>query len=333
MKGGVIPPAGGRRMTQRARLLLWSSPARLLKAKLLLASCVVFAVVLIMGLAFSAAIWPHHFPVDGQPQARRGYTILINTFKRNDLLKQSVEHFASCSRVDSIHIIWSEADPPSDFLLACLRRVAHRNSRDGRIVEIEFDLNAEDSLNNRFKDIPELKTDAVLSVDDDVLFPCASVDFAFGVWQSAPAAMVGFVPRMHWLYRTSDGEEYYKYGGWWTVWWTGTYSMVLTKAAFFHRKYLGLYTNHMPAAIRDYVTKNRNCEDIAMSFLVANETASPPVWVKGAIREVGSSGISSLGSHNERRSQCVKDFAALYGRMPLVATTVKAIDGRRSWLW
>lgn len=55
----------------------------------------------------------------------------------------------------------------------------------------------------------------------------------------------------------SDREEYYKYGGWWTVWWSGTYSMVLTKAAFFHRKYLSLYTNHMPAAIRDYVTKNR----------------------------------------------------------------------------
>ncbi|CAA6655126.1 unnamed protein product [Spirodela intermedia] len=270
-----------------------------------------------MGLAFSAAIC--HTTSQSMANLKpgpRGYTILINTFKRNDLLKQSVEHFASCSRVDSIHIIWSEADPPSDLLLACLRRVAHRNSRDGRIPE------------QPIQDIPELKTDAVLSVDDDVLFPCASVDFAFGVWQSAPAAMVGFVPRMHWLYRTSDGEEYYKYGGWWTVWWTGTYSMVLTKAAFFHRKYLGLYTNHMPAAIRDYVTKNRNCEDIAMSFLVANETASPPVWVKG-----GFVWNQQLGKPNERRSQCVKDFAALYGRMPLVATTVKAIDGRRSWLW
>lgn len=25
----------------------------------------------------------------------------------------------------------------------------------------------------------------------------------------------------------------------------------------------------------------RNCEDIAMSFLVANETGAPPIWVKG----------------------------------------------------
>lgn len=52
-------------------------------------------------------------------------------------------------------------------------------------------------------------------------------------------------------------KEYYTYGGWWSVWWMGTYSMVLSKAAFFHKKYLSLYTNEMPASIRDYVTKNR----------------------------------------------------------------------------
>lgn len=107
-----------------------------------------------------------------------------------------------------------------------------------------------------------------------------------------------------------DGVPNYRYGGWWSVWWMGTYSMVLSKAAFFHRKYLDLYTNVMPSSIHDYVTRERsakwfssfiqliaflmglcltslcmywcrNCEDIAMSLLVANATGSPPVWVKG----------------------------------------------------
>lgn len=50
---------------------------------------------------------------------------------------------------------------------------------------------------------------------------------------------------------------YYKYGGWWSVWWTGSYSMVLTKAAFFHRTYLDLYTHEMPSSIHDYITKVR----------------------------------------------------------------------------
>jgi hypothetical protein len=66
-------------------------------------------------------------------------------------------------------------------------------------VKLRFDINKEDSLNNRFKEIKDLETDAVFSIDDDVIFPCPSVEFAFDVWQSAPDAMVGFVPRVHWV--------------------------------------------------------------------------------------------------------------------------------------
>ncbi|XP_019057717.1 PREDICTED: glycosyltransferase family 64 protein C4 isoform X2 [Tarenaya hassleriana] len=101
------------------------------------------------------------------------------------------------------------------------------------------------------------------------------VDFAFNIWESAPDAMVGFVPRVHWPEKSNDDEgKYYKYSGWWYVWWTGTYSMVLSKAAFFHNKYLTLYTNGVQSSIRQFITKNRNCEDIAMSFLAANATCS-----------------------------------------------------------
>lgn len=101
--------------------------------------------------------------------------------------------------------------------------------------------------------------------------------------------------------------------------------MILSKASFFHKKYLSMYTYEMPSSIREYVTKNRfflndtsiyvilfyfqfflspspfanhqvipnryvytrNCEDIAMSFLVANATGAPPIWVKGNNCSVG----------------------------------------------
>ncbi|MCL7042793.1 hypothetical protein MKW94_021599 [Papaver nudicaule] len=121
--------------------------------------------------------------------------------------------------------------------------------------------------------------------------------------------MVGFVPRIHLGEEKKQNLSQHTYGGWLSVWWMGTYSMVLSKAAFFHKKYLGLYTNQMPASIRDYVSKIRNCEDITMSFLVANETGAPPIWVKGKILEIGSTGISGLGGHNKRRSECVNKFA------------------------
>ncbi|XP_058109210.1 glycosylinositol phosphorylceramide mannosyl transferase 1 isoform X1 [Magnolia sinica] len=320
-----------RRLLQRFRQLTISAIGSV-KIKLLLACCIAFTLVVITGRAAAFMGWRHHVTVGSSPP-RKGYTILINTWKRNDLLKKSISHYTSCPGVDAIRIVWSEPNPPSDSLRGFLWKTLKSNSKDGKEIELRFDINKEDSLNNRFKEIKDLKTDAVFSIDDDVVFPCSSVEFAFSVWQSAPATMVGFVPRMHWVDKTKGSAEYYSYGGWWSVWWMGRYSMVLSKAAFFHKKYLDMYTNQMPASIRDYITKNRNCEDIAMAFLVANATDAPPIWVKGKIFEIGSTGISSLGGHSDRRSQCVNWFAAEFGRMPLVSTSVKAIDSRHIWLW
>lgn len=130
---------------------------------------------------------------------RKGFTILINTWKRSDLLKQSIVHYTSCSSVDSIRIVWSEPDPPSDSLRGFLRKVVQSNSKDGKEIDLKFEFNKEDSLNNRFKEIKDLMTEAIFSIDDDVVFPCSSVEFAFSVWRSAPDTMVGFVPRMHWV--------------------------------------------------------------------------------------------------------------------------------------
>lgn len=57
------------------------------------------------------------------------------------------------------------------------------------------------------------------------------------------------------------------------------------------------------------------------------------VFIVGKINEIGSTGISSLGGHTEKRTECVNRFVAEYGRMPLVATSVKAVDSRDSWFW
>lgn len=323
-----------RRMAQRFRQV--ASPAvGSIKIKLLLCCCMVFTLFVFANRATSFIGWKNQpaSSLDGTFVTRKGYALLINTWKRNDLLKQSISHYTSCPGLDSIHIVWSEPDPPSVSLTKFLNRVIRSKARAGREIELKFDINKEDSLNNRFKEITDLKTDAVFSIDDDIIFPCASVEFAFNVWRSAPDTMVGFVPRIHYVDQSKGNLDYYIYGGWWSVWWMGTYSMVLSKAAFFHKKYLSLYSKEMPASIRDYVTKNRNCEDIAMSFLVANATGAPPIWVKGKIFEIGSTGISSLGGHSEKRTQCVNRFVAEFGKMPLIPTSVKAVDSRGIWSW
>ncbi|CAN6705194.1 unnamed protein product [Malus baccata var. baccata] len=328
MRGSVW----NRRTVQRLRQLLISTVGSM-KVKLLLCCCIGFTLIVLASRASDFMGWTSHTAVlERSSDSRKGYSIVMNTWKRYDLLKQSISHYSRCPRLDSIHIVWSEPSPPSDSLTKFLDHIVHLNTRDGRQVELKYDINKEDSLNNRFKEIKDLRTDAVFSIDDDVIFLCSSVEFAFDVWQSASDTMVGFVPRMHWVDPKGD-KNHYIYGGWWSVWWTGTYSMVLSKAAFFHKKYLSLYTNEMPASIKEFITKNRNCEDIAMSFLVANVTNAPPIWVKGKIFEIGSTGISTLGGHTEKRTNCVDRFVAEFGRMPLVPTSVKAVDSRNIWFW
>lgn len=105
--------------------------------------------------------------------------------------------------VESIHIVWSEPSPPPDSLVSYLQQTVKANSRDSRETELRFEINEEDSsLNNRFKEIKGLRTEAIFSVDDDVIFACSTLEFAFSVWQTAPHTMVGFVPRMHWIDRS-----------------------------------------------------------------------------------------------------------------------------------
>lgn len=57
------------------------------------------------------------------------------------------------------------------------------------------------------------------------------------------------------------------------------------------------------------------------------------VAVAGKIFEIGSTGISSLGGHSEKRTECVNRFVNEFGRMPLISTSVKAVDSRKIWFW
>ena len=42
-------------------------------------------------------------------------TIILNTFKREDLLRASVAHYSQCSLVRRIHVNWAESATPPDL--------------------------------------------------------------------------------------------------------------------------------------------------------------------------------------------------------------------------
>jgi hypothetical protein len=93
----------------------------------------------------------------------------------------------------------------------------------------------------------------------------------------------------------------------------------------------------MPQIIRDLVDKERNCEDIAMQFLVSNITKLPPIYVKGSLTDLGPfGGISTSknvisASHMDRRSNCLNDLVKIYGFNPLISSHIIVDSASNGW--
>ena len=55
---------------------------------------------------------------------------------------------------------------------------------------------AANALTNRFRPDPEIRTAAVLSLDDDIYMSCQAVERGWAAWRSAPqATLVGYHSR------------------------------------------------------------------------------------------------------------------------------------------
>lgn len=57
-------------------------------------------------------------------------------------------------------------------------------------------------------------------------------------------------------------------------------AQVLTKAAMMAPRWLDAYTNEMPQEILTHVREHKNCEDVAMQYLVSNRTGIPPQYAR-----------------------------------------------------
>ncbi|XP_066500894.1 exostosin-1a [Hoplias malabaricus] len=178
-------------------------------------------------------------------------------------------------------------------------------------------------MSSRFLPYRTIVTDAVLSLDEDTVLSTTEVDFAFTVWQSFPERIVGYPARSHFWDANKERWGY-------TSKWTNDYSMVLTGAAFYHRYYNYLYTNYLPASLKNMVDQLSNCEDILMNFLVSAVTKMPPIKVtqKKQYKEtmMGQTSRASRWAdpdHFAQRQTCMNKFASWFGTMPLVHSQMR----------
>ena len=222
----------------------------------------------------------------------------------------AVEYYRTCNLIGNIHIVWSEKKPPSARLVESFSMY--------KKPKIVFDVHPIDSLNNRFMPLNGSHTEAIFAVDDDMRVSCGDLNVAYETWRSSKRSLVGFMPR---TYLRRDNKFIYRC--WWTVWWHGSYSIILTKAAIFHHDFMQIYTHKMPPEVRKFVDDMGQCEDIAMQFLIANQTHLPPIYVKGHLVDKGSlNGISTKvnianAGHMKERSECLNQLVALFKGNPL----------------
>lgn len=247
----------------------------------------------------------------------------MNSFRRNDLLKKSVEHFSTCDCVGQIQVVWSDQKnaPPALSMFT-----------EGARRKVLFEVHDTDSLNHRFNITVPIATDGVFSVDDDLRISCEDLQFGFDAWRSSQTTMVGFTPR---LVTHDPKTSLHSYRSWRVARWNGIYNVILTKCCFLHRDHLRTYTEKMPRSLLSYIDRHRNCEDLAMSLVVAKYYNTPPLWVSGAVKEIGGDGISSSASHFVARGKCIDVFARELGGMPLLDTSARVYPMRSrlfSWL-
>lgn len=289
----------------------------------------------------------------------KSFAVVINTYKRPDMLKLALNHWVNTcgtkSNISQVFVIWAELDvkPPEaeDILEEFTTKL--RTSKKGKKVDapsVEFLLVPKDSLNSRFLPIKNLKTEAVFMVDDDVRVDCASIKSGFEAWRHYPDALVGFYARLAspklGLFKSKADMIYHT---WPVVFAKQKFNIILTKACFLNSKYLKMYHDdeENPKEILEYVDKGKNCEDVAMAFMVARKTDQSsskgycrdcPVYTRGHISDEGLlNGISTSGGslapqgHMEKRSQCLDDITKIYEKRgwkyPLV--DVKMSD--QSW--
>lgn len=213
-----------------------------------------------------------------------------------------VNHYSKCASVREILVVWNKGKPPNPSELESA-------------VPVRIRVEEKNSLNNRFRVDPFIKTKAVLELDDDIMMNCDDLERGFKVWRENPTRLVGFYPRLVTAppplkYRPEKHAR--KHDG---------YNMVLTGAAFVDREFaFERYWSEEAELGRKMVDEVFNCEDVLMNFLYSNSTPGghsveyiKPAWAIDTSKFSGVAISGNTQAHYRVRSRCLEKFTELYG--------------------
>ena len=184
--------------------------------------------------------------LDGE---KRAVTVVVSSFKQPSCLQRQVYLWRKCPLVAEVRINWFEGQGDS---------AQPTWSRDAAFAPVVID-KLPNSLSHRFAP-RAFKTDAVFSVDVDMLYSCRALQHTYRVWRAHPKRMVGFHPR-----EVPHGFEHSYLA-------RNRYArnlILVTKGGMQHRDVFAAYFRKDYDALRRRIDENLQGEDFLMSFVQA----------------------------------------------------------------
>jgi hypothetical protein len=229
------------------------------------------------------------------------FTLLTMTYDaRLWNLKMFVEHYSKCASVREIIVVWNKGRPPLETELKSM-------------VPVRVRVENKNTLNNRFNIDREIKTRAVMELDDDIMMTCDDLERGFKVWRAHPDRIVGYYPRLAEGSPLEYRNERYarRQAG---------YNMILTGAAFMdHGLAFKRYWSKEAEIGRQVVDDFFNCEDVLLNFLFANASSTStvdyvkPAWAIDMSKFSGVAISRNTQAHYHVRSTCLAKFSGIFG--------------------
>eukprot|EP00123_Amoebidium_parasiticum_P015563 comp23033_c0_seq1/m.36826 comp23033_c0_seq1/g.36826 ORF comp23033_c0_seq1/g.36826 comp23033_c0_seq1/m.36826 type:complete len:364 (-) comp23033_c0_seq1:614-1705(-) len=238
------------------------------------------------------------------PALTKKFTLITSVFTHPHRLRYFIGNYTRLPKLDSIVVVWN-----------CINLNPPLASSYNATVPVHIHVPSENSMNNRFIPHEYIKTAGILLLDDDLRVSHRHIARAFTMWSENPKRLVGFLPRSYSGKRVGQYQYNYLLDS------RHTYSMILIGASFFHVDYMHQYWSHEYTAMRQYVDRVFNCDDVLMNMIIAKYTGKPPIQVWGHVAShmdmARHSGLSEKPDWIVKRHNCMNDLARLFGCMPL----------------
>ncbi|EAY20414.1 hypothetical protein TVAG_110260 [Trichomonas vaginalis G3] len=259
---------------------------------------IAFLTIFFRKFYYNSQIWSLYPEFDGVDEKLS--IIIVTHAPRKKFIRTQLKRiaFGQVPHLKEIFIYWADRKNPLPDLSFFGFKL-----NDGHIP-VNILPTTKEFVSERFKPPQNLTTQTILAMDDDLLISGSELDRAFVVYIKN-----NFTNRIFGLRTRSCPSGHYR-----IFEYNKPYTMALTNFAFLNVKMLEAFNKPEYSKMVDYITENRNGEDILMNFIIAKEFQLPPIVMKLDVLHLGIfDGFSAKSGHLDKRSNCCKKFSEFFG--------------------